>query len=199
MNIYKMSCDVDYYEKVFNARKQNIYAYKSNIPEISKKAGRDCSHLDFSPGLNELLEDVVFFCETDNSLQSYNYLNNVHGWPIVHERVKDLLTEEHIRGVLFFPLRIIHDKSGLPEHGFYLLYTSNFIEAYDMERSMYKYLEKYNAYMFFPMKTVFVESECSQYDIFRCVKDPVPLYVSQRFYEIIKSAGYEGFSFHKVQ
>lgn len=54
-----------------------------------------------------------------------------------------------------------------------LMYIENFIDAFDMEKSKYKYNEKYDFYTFMPKAAYLNSSVCSEYDIFRCSKSVV--------------------------
>ncbi len=199
MNIYKLAYDADLFDQAEIEGREIADAYESNIKELSEKEGRDLAHLDLTPGVETLPFEVVFRYSSKDPDIDVDFLHNVHAWPIVHARVKDLLEKEGFKGVFFFPLTLVHNESGSVNNNYYMMYTSNFIEAYDMEKTKNTYLEKYNAYMFFPMKTVFDVNECSKYDIFRCVKDSPALYVSQRFCDVVNDARFGGFSFLRVQ
>lgn len=199
MNIFKLSYDADLFDQAEIEGREIADAYESNIKELSEREGQDFAHLDLTPGLEALPFEVVFRYSSEDSDIDVDFLHNVHAWPIVHARVKDLLEKEDFKGVSFFPVTLVHNVNGSVNNDYYMMYTSNFIEAYDMEKSKYTYLAKFDTYMFFPMKTVFDENECSKYDVFRCVKDSPALYVSQRFCDVVNNAGFEGFSFLRVQ
>lgn len=199
MKIYKLSYDTDLFDQAENEGRDIADAYESNIEEISDREGQDFAHLDLTPGLEALPFEVVFRYRSEDPDIDVDHLHNVHAWPIIHSRVKELLEKEGFEGISFFPVTLIHDGTGSVNHDYFMMYSSNFIEAYDMEKSKYTYIAKFDAYMFFPMKTVFDENECSKYDVFRCVKDTPALYVSQRFFDVVSDAGFEGFSFLRVQ
>ena len=121
---------------------------------------------------------------------------NVCGWPVVSSKAKGVFESSCINGVEFLPIRIV-DISGthINNNDYYLLYTSNFIDAYDMDKSDYRYIERYNIYSFNPMKIVFDDNACKKFDIFRCIKDITPLYISSRLHDIIIMNQLTGFDY----
>lgn len=86
----------------------------------------------------------------------------------------------------------------MPDKIYYALYINNFIQAYDLENSQYRYIEKYDVYSFSPMKIMFNKDICDNYDIFRCSLDRIPIYVNERLYNAILNNGLVGFEFLKV-
>lgn len=80
---------------------------------------------------------------------------------------------------------------------YYLMYIQNFIDAFDMDKSKYKYVEKYDCYIFIPKYTFLNRKICSNYDIFRCIKSKSAIYVSSKFYDIIKENNFSGFAFYE--
>ena len=65
-----------------------------------------------------------------------------------------------------------------------VMYIENFIDAFDLTKSKYKYNEKYDMYTFMPKQTFLNLENCKGYDIFRCSKSVAGIYVSEKFYEI---------------
>ena len=151
MKIYKLAYDADLFDQAEIKSRDIADAYDSNLKEISEREGQDFAHLDLTPGLEALPFEVVFRYSSEDLNIDVDYLHNVHAWPIVHARVKDQLEKEDFKGVSFFPVTLVHNGSGNENHDYYMMYTSNFIEAYDMEKSKYTYLAKYDTYMFLPM------------------------------------------------
>ena len=80
-----------------------------------------------------------------------------------------------------------------------LMYIENFIDAFDMEKSKYKYNEKYDFYTFMPKETYLKSSVCSEYDIFRCSKSVASIYVSETIKKIIEANQWVGFTFYEQQ
>lgn len=77
------------------------------------------------------------------------------------------------------------------------MYIENFIDAFDMDRSKYKYNPKYDFYTFLPDETYLNEEKCSKYDIFRCSKSVASIYISERIRQIIMENNWVGFSFYE--
>ena len=80
-----------------------------------------------------------------------------------------------------------------------LMYVVNFIDAFDMEKSKYKYNEKYDFYTFTPKETYLNKRICLGYDIFRCLKSVSSIYVSEQIKKIVENNHWIGFAFYEQQ
>lgn len=79
------------------------------------------------------------------------------------------------------------------------MYIVNFIDAFDMEKSKYKYNEKYDFYTFIPKETYLNKNICLGHDIFRCSKSVASIYVSERIKKIVEDNHWIGFAFYEQQ
>ncbi len=77
------------------------------------------------------------------------------------------------------------------------MYIKNFIDAFDMEKSKYRYNEKYDFYTFIPKETYLNRSICMGYDIFRCTRSVAAIYVSEKIKNIIEDNHWIGFAFYR--
>lgn len=194
---YKMAYDMDKFDELSEKGQSFIYAEQSNLKSIEYSGiKKGWFH---SIALKELSISFwpkveFYFNSTASNLES-DLLLNVDRWPIIHKRVKEVL-EKEITGISFYPVTLVDINANLQNTNYYFMYIRNFIDAFDMERSEYRYIEKYNAYAFIPHKTYLNLNVCQKYDIFRCNKSPASIYVSERFRKIIVDNNFNCFFFY---
>ena len=177
MLFYKLAFDMDYVDESIKTGASTIYAEATNMDEIVyhdiKKGFFDKIILT-----SHKIEDwpnVEFYYSSKASNIENDYLINIKRWPIIHKKVMNKLVETKVRGVEYYPIKLVDIVTNQVNENYVLMYTCNFIDAYDMEKSQYKYNEKYDFYTFIPNKTFMNYEVCSDYDIFRCSKNPYVL------------------------
>jgi hypothetical protein len=196
---YSLTLNGEKYEASLEDGTNPIFARETNLDEIVYK--------DIKKGWfrtivmrQEKIEDwpnVEFYYDSTESNLETEYLLNVANWPVIHIKVMKKFIEMGIEGLRFFPIKLIDTITGNLSSNYVLMYIENFIEAYDMERSKYEYNEKYDFYFFWPNATYMNVEVCSQYDIFKCVKEEATIYVSQRVKDAIEENHWDWFSFYK--
>ena len=73
----------------------------------------------------------------------------------------------------------------------------NFIDAFDLKKSEYRYNEKYDFYTFIPDRIYLNKKNYSSFDIFRCEKSLAGIYVSEKFYSVIIENKFSGSYFEE--
>lgn len=198
---YKLSFDMDRIDKSIDDGTNTIYAETTNIDEIEyddvKKGFFDNIILKPSPITN--WPNVEFYYSSKVSDVESDYLLNVKRWPIVHIRVMEEFEKRGIRGIQYYPIKVVDVVTKKVNTNYVLMYIENFIDAFDMEKSKYKYNEKYDFYTFMPKETYLNSSVCSEYDIFRCSKSVASIYVSETIKKIIEVNQWVGFTFYEQQ
>lgn len=178
---YKLSFDMDRVDESIKDGTNTIYAETTNMDEIEyedvKKGFFD--NIILAPRSINNWPNVEFYYSSKVSNSEGNYLLNIKRWPIVHIRVMEEFNKRGIEGVQYFPV--------------------NFIDAFDMEKSKYKYNEKYDFYTFMPKETYLNRSICSEHDIFRCSKSVAAIYVSEKIRKIVEDNHWLGFTFYEQQ
>ena len=196
-DFYKLNFDMDMIDEAISLRKPYIYAEACNLDELEvegiKKGFFDRIVLK-KMSIAEL-PNMIFYYSSLASKRESDYLTNVKGWPIIHKKVMNKFIQDDIRGIKFYPIQLVDVCTNEINNDYNLLYIENFIDAFDMEKSQYKYNEKYNMYTFIPKKTYLNRGNCDGYDIFRADKSVSGIYVSERVKKIIENNGYTGFKF----
>ena len=196
---YKLVFDMDRIDDSIKDGTNTIYAETTNLDEII--------YLDVKKGYfdNIILSErnivdwpnAEFYYSSKVSNLETDYLLNVKRWPIIHVRVMEKFVEMDIKGLQYFPIKLVDVVTNNINNNYVLMYINNFIDAFDMEKSKYKYNEKYNLYTFIPQETYLNKEVCSQYDIFRCSKSVAAIYVSNKIKEIVEENNWIGFDFYE--
>lgn len=200
MAFYKLYYDDELAEKQERIGKPFIYADDSNINEIEVN-GIKKGYFEYELWEKNLPEiewpEVILFYSSDESNRQVDYLDNLNDWPIVHSRVMNELEKHNIKGLSFYPVILKDISKGVTCEEYWVMYISNFIDAFDMDRSKYVHDEVYDMYTFLPRDTYMNIQNCEGYDIFRADKSLPNIYVSERFKNIIESNEFMGFRFKK--
>ena len=198
---YKLSFDMERIDESIKGRTNTIYAETTNMDEIEyedvKKGFFD--NIILSPRSINNWPNIEFYYSSKVSNLESDYVLNVKRWPIVHIRVMEEFNKKGIGGVQYFPIKLIDVVTQRINTNYVLMYILNFIDAFDMEKSKYKYNEKYDFYIFIPKETFLDQSICSKYDIFRCSKSVATIYVSEQIKKIVEDNQWIGFTFYEQQ
>lgn len=198
---YKLIFDMDKVDESIKNGTNMIYAETTNIDEIVcegvKKGFFD--NIILAPHIISKWPNVEFYYSSEVSTLESDYLLNVKRWPIVHRRVMKEFNKREINGVQYFPIKLVDVVTQKVNQNYVLMYIENFIDAFDMKKSKYRYNAKYNFYTFIPKETYLNKNICSKYDIFRCSKSVASIYVSEKIRKIVEENNWVGFSFYEQQ
>lgn len=196
---YKLSYDMDSIDELLKKGENYIYAEDNNLDEIEYdniRKGRfhtvPLKQISFRNWPN-----VNFYYSSKVSERKGDFLLSSTNWPIVHEKVKKTLENNNIKGIEFFPICLIDVITNKMIDEYYFMYISRFIDAYDMKKSKFTYDENYNYYSFEPTQIYLDTKQCENEDIFRCIKNKTPIYVSEKLHQIILKNSFNGFYFTK--
>lgn len=196
---YKLAFDMERVDQSIADGIPTIYAEQSNLDEIEYpniKIGFFCYVIYNGKEIFDW-PNVEFYYSSRASNLENEYLVNVDRWPIIHKKVQEEFENQGMQGIQYLPIKLIDVVTNEINTNYVVMNILNFIEAYDMEKSEYKYNEKYNYYSFLPHTTYLDKKVCSNYDIFRCAKFKIPIYVSQKVKDIIEENNWIGFDFYK--
>ena len=199
MEFYQLSYDMDLIDELIKIDENYIYAETTNIDKVESEKTKKgyFDNIVLKPNFDEKWPNIEFYYSSKVSTKESDYLLNVKRWPIVRVNVCEKLKEEAVNGLRFYPIKLIDVVSKKVNENYYLMYIDNFIDAFDMQKSRYKYNEKYNYYTFIPRQTYLNKEICSNYDIFRCIKSVAAIYVSEKFKKIVEENNWCGFHFEK--
>lgn len=196
---YKLVFDTDRLDEWIKTGDNPIYAEATNMNEIEHedmKKGFFDNYI-YSPRSISNWPNVEFYYSSKASKIESEYLLNIKRWPIIHVRVMEEFIKSGISGLQYFPIKLIDVVTQSVNSNYVVMYITNFIDAYDMEKSKYRYNEKYDFYTFMPMQTYLNKRVCSGYDIFRCSKNVPAIYVSAKVKRLAENNGWKGFAFYK--
>lgn len=198
---YKLEFDMDRIDDAINEGTNTIWAESTNMGEIIYEDVKKgfFHNIIFSPRIIHNWPNVEFYYSSKASNLESDYLLNIKRWPIIHVRVMEEFIKKEIKGVQYFPIKLVDTITQEVNDHYVLMYVENFIDAFDMIKSKYSYNEEHNFYTFIPKETYINESVCSKYDIFRCSKSVAGIYVSEKIRQIVSENQWIGFCFYKQQ
>ena len=136
--IYKLLFDADSEENRINKGTRTIFIDHTNTRDIEypgiKKEFFDT--IIFSENIIKDWPNVNLYYDSKVSDKEIDYLYNVISWPIIHERVKTVFELKNIEGITYYPVKLIDITSGKVNQNYYLMYINNFIDGYDMDKSI---------------------------------------------------------------
>ena len=198
---YKLEFDMDRIDEAIKEGTNTIWAEATNMEEIVYEGIKKgfFHNVILSPRIIHNWPNVEFYYSSKASDLESDYLLNIKRWPIIHVRVMEEFNKKEIKGVQYFPIKLVDIVTQEVNDHYVLMYIENFIDAFDMEKSKYSYNEEYNFYTFIPKETYLNESVCSKYDIFRCSKSVAGIYVSEKIRQIVNENQWIGFCFYEQQ
>lgn len=196
-NFYKMSFDMDMIDKAILEGNPFIYAETCNIDDIEVEGIKQgfFDRIILRNNMNISWPNVIFYYSSKASRRESDYLVNIKGWPLIHKNVMNELKENQVEGITFYPIQLVDVCTNEINDNYYLMYINNFINAFDMEKSQYKYNQKYDLYTFIPKKTYLNKDNCKGHDLFRADKSVSDIYVSEKIKNLIERNNFVGFTF----
>ena len=98
----------------------------------------------------------------------------------------------------YLPVRVVDVLTHSVSHNYYAVNILNWIDGIDMEASEWEYEEEDDAYFFEPKGMVLDEQKCEGYDIFRCTKDTICIFVSEKIKKIFEKNNWQWFSLSEM-
>lgn len=196
---YQLSFDMERIDAAIQQGCNTIYAQTSNLKEIEYEGYKKgfFRNAIFSSKPIEKWPEIIFYYSSLASNIESEYLLNIVQWPIIHIKVKEQFVKSGIKGIKYIPIKLVDVVTNNINENYVAMYITNFIDAYDMSKTSFRYNEKYNSYSFTPNKIFLNVDICQNHDIFRCEKHPAIIYVSQRMKDIVDEKNWIGFAFHQ--
>lgn len=179
-----------------------IYAEVSNLKEIKYPGIKQgfFRNIFFETYGREITDWPVvdFYYSSKVSTLENEYLSNVNNWLIVHKKVKKEFEKQKIQGIQYLPVRVVDVLTHSVSHNYYAVNILNWIDGIDMEASEWEYEEEDDAYFFEPKGMVLDEQKCEGYDLFRCTKDTICIFVSEKIKTIFEKNNWQWFSLSEM-
>ena len=199
---YKLTFNHDLIDESIDNGTYPIYAEVSNLKEIEYPGIKQgfFRNIFFETNGREITNWLVvyFFYSSKGSTLENEYLSNVNNWLIVHKKVKKEFEKQKIQGIQYLPVRVVDVLTHSVSHNYYAVNILNWIDGIDMEASEWEYEEEDDAYFFEPKGMVLDEQKCEGYDIFRCTKDTICIFVSEKIKKIFEKNNWQWFSLSEM-
>ena len=199
---YKLTFNHDLIDESIDNGTYPIYAEVSNLKEIEYPGIKQgfFRNIFFETNGREITNWPVvdFYYSSKVSTLENEYLSNVNNWLIVHKKVKKEFEKQKIQGIQYLPVRVVDVLTHSVSHNYYAVNILNWIDGIDMEASEWEYEEEDDAYFFEPKGMVLDEQKCEGYDIFRCTKDTICIFVSKKIKKIFEKNNWQWFSLSEM-
>ena len=199
---YKLTFNHDLIDESIDNGTYPIYAEVSNLKEIEYPGIKQgfFRNIFFETNGREITNWPVvdFYYSSKVSTLENEYLSNVNNWLIVHKKVKKEFEKQKIQGIQYLPVRVVDVLTHSVSHNYYAVNILNWIDGIDMEASEWEYEEEDDAYFFEPKGMVLDEKKCEGYDIFRCTKDTICIFVSEKIKKIFEKNNWQWFSLSEM-
>lgn len=181
--IFKFWLNADFYDQ-----QNSLILDDSNIKDIEYGGFRKgWFKLVFEKGkvidISELPE-IYFYYSSSKGKQFDVVLLNSFGLTIVNDTVKQLFLENKVTGIQYIPITIKDRDCGNDVTDYCLLNFLNVVDAINLEFSEYDYFEEYNIYTFWGNKICFNGYQVEELDIFKDIKSPKSIFVSQKIKDL---------------
>ena len=199
---YKLTFNHDLIDESIDNGTYPIYAEVSNLKEIEYPGIKQgfFRNIFFETNGREITNWPVvdFYYSSKVSTLENEYLSNVNNWLIVHKKVKKEFEKQKIQGIQYLPVRVVDVLTHSVSHNYYAVNILNWIDGIDMEASEWEYEEEDDAYFFEPKGMGLDEQKCEGYDIFRCTKDTICIFVSEKIKKIFEKNNWQWFSLSEM-
>ena len=199
---YKLTFNHDLIDESIDNGTYPIYAEVSNLKEIEYPGIKQgfFRNIFFETNGREITNWPVvdFYYSSKVSTLENEYLSNVNNWLIVHKKVKKEFEKQKIQGIQYLPVRVVDVLTHSVSHNYYAVNILNWIDGIDMEASEWEYEEEDDPYFFEPKGMVLDEQKCEGYDIFRCTKDTICIFVSEKIKKIFEKNNWQWFSLSEM-
>lgn len=199
---YKLTFNHDLIDESIDNGTYPIYAEVSNLKEIEYPGIKQgfFRNIFFETNGREITNWPVvdFYYSSKVSTLENEYLSNVNNWLIVHKKVKKEFEKQKIQGIQYLPVRVVDVLTHSVSHNYYAVNILNWIDGIDMEASEWEYEEEDDAYFFEPKGMVLDEQKCEGYDIFRCTKDTICIFLSEKIKKIFEKNNWQWFSLSEM-
>lgn len=192
--IFKFWLNADFFDK-----QNSLVLDDSNIKDIEyAEFKKGWFKLAFEKGklidISELPE-IYFYYSSSKGNQSNVILLNSFGLTIVHDTVRQVFLENKVTGIQYIPITIKDRDSKNCVEGYYILNFLNVVDAINLELSEYDYFADYNIYTFWGNRICFNGNKVNKLDIFKDVKSPKSIFVSQKIKDIFSKNGWAEMNF----
>lgn len=198
---YDLTFNSEKLDEVIDTKEYPIFAEVSNLEEIEypgiKKGWFNCIFYRVKEKIKEWPEVYYYYSSKVSKLEN-EYLSNIDDWPIIHKKVQEEFEKQGIKGIQYLPVQVIDVVTHEISDNYVVMNIMNWVDGIDLEASSYDYEEEDDAYFFDFQGIVLDEKKCERYDIFRCEKEKVSIYVSEKIKKIFEEKGWDWFSLSEM-
>lgn len=128
-----------------------------------------------------------------------DYLATDSGWVIVSKKFREVTREIIGKHVQYLDINIINSKTKEEDNTYKVVNVTKHLEALDLENSVYDFFELDDEKILSVEKYALKQDVIKNYNIFKLNDEPIPIFVSERFKDIVEENSLVGFQFLEVK
>lgn len=180
-----------------------LYDYENDADAISCEWDElyDIDRYDVEQGIyiDNWDSGITLFYNSKEGNRVTDFLGNDLGWLIISEKLKSIIEDKKIKGIQFLSIKIKNQVNNTVLNNYYVANIYNLVEALDLENSDYSEYElDENEKVISVKKHAVKEEKVTNMDIFRLKEDKFPIFVSEKFIQLINNHGATGFDFTEI-
>lgn len=192
--IYKFWDNADFFESI-----NCLMIKKGNISEMDypgyKKGWFNYAFNEGKRIDTTLIPDFKFYYDAKEGDVFTEVLLNVHGLLIVSKAVKQVFDENDVKYLQYIPIEIEEQNTGITNTDYYIVNCLQRIDGINLEYSRYDHLEEYDMYTFWGNYICFNKAKIEGLDLFKDVKAPNAIFVSEKIKNIFKENNWQTMNF----
>ncbi|MCW6664443.1 hypothetical protein NHG32_01990 [Aerococcaceae bacterium NML191219] len=142
-----------------------------------------------------LIPDFKFYYDAKEGDVFTEVLLNVHSLLIVSKAVKQVFDENDVKYLQYIPIEIEELNTGITNTDYYIVNCLQRIDGINLEHSRYDHLEEYDMYTFWGNQICFNKDKVESLDVFKDVKAPNSIFVSEKIKNIFKENNWQTMNF----
>ncbi|MDE6887894.1 MAG: hypothetical protein K2P45_04515 [Eubacterium sp.] len=169
-----------------------IYCHQSELGGIDEYAVTDGVRIDSWKNI------VLRYSSKEEDVLS-DHLANVHGWPVVSAKFRELTNAFLAEQVQYLPIKVLDVEHGKEIDTYYVVNAVCLIDALDLEHSTYDDITLDDEKVLIVEKYALNRSKIKGEHMFRLKGDTIPLFVSEEVKDVIEDNALTGFTFIEVE
>ena len=144
-------------------------------------------------------EDVIFQYSNDEGIIFTDYLASNNRWLVVSEKFRRLIGEIESDSIQYLDIKIKNSRTDKINDTYKVANVITILDALDLENSQYDVFELDDKKILSIEKYALRKNMIENKNIFRLKDDTIPIFVSERFKNIVEENSLIGFQFLEVK
>lgn len=143
-------------------------------------------------------ENITFYFNSNEGSNLTDYLSNDLGWFIVSQRLKDMMDTLKIDKIQYLAVNIVDTEGSIASDKYYIANVFEIVDAIDLDNSDYSVIDLDGEKVYSIRKYAIIENTVKQFHLFKILGDEIPLFVSEKFKELVETYEITGCDFLEI-